>query len=68
MNQPQTMALHPYVPPITEEELARRNQAAIRLLDSWETEGDEEEQHETMEMLRHALGQGRTVSDRKLFP
>jgi len=68
MNQPQTMTLHPYVPPITEEDLARRNQAAIRLLDSWETEGDEKEQHETMEMLRHALGQDRMVSDRKLFP
>jgi hypothetical protein len=68
MNQPQTMTLHSYVPPITEEELARRNQAAIRLLDSWETEGDEQEQQETMEMLRRALGQERTASDRKLFP
>jgi hypothetical protein len=62
------MTLHPCVPPITAEELARRNQAAIRLLDSWETEGDEQEQHETMEMQWHALGQGRMVSDRKLFP
>jgi len=67
MNQPQTMTLHPYVPPITEEDLARRNQAAIRLLDSWETEGDEPEQLETMEMLRHALGEDRMASDRKLF-
>jgi hypothetical protein len=67
MNHPDTMSLHRYVPPITEEELARRNQAAIQLLDSWEDEGDEEEQRETMKVLRLALGEGRIASDRRLF-
>jgi hypothetical protein len=68
MNHPHIISLHPYVPPITEEELARRNQAAIQLLDSWESEGDEDEQRETMKVLRQALGQGRIASDRRLFP
>jgi hypothetical protein len=68
MSQPQIISLHPYVPPITEEERARRNLAAIQLLDSWENEVDEEEQRETMEVLRSALGQGRIASDRSLFP
>lgn len=52
-----TPARVPYVPPISDEELARRNRAAIELLDSWETEGDEEEQRETMAILREAIGE-----------
>ncbi len=68
MNHTQTATLHPYVTPITEEELSRRNQAAIELLDSWAKEGDEEEQRETMNVVRQALGQGRLASDRRLFP
>jgi hypothetical protein len=58
----------PYVPPISAEELARRNQAAVELLDSWETEGDEQEQRETMHTFRVALGAQRVLSSRKLFP
>jgi hypothetical protein len=57
----------PYVPPITPEELARRNQAAIRTLDSFETEGDEAEQRETLGVLRKALGEERVAGDRKVF-
>jgi hypothetical protein len=57
-----------YVPPISAEELARRNQAAIALLDAWDEEGDEEEQRETMRVLRDALGARRVASSRSLFP
>lgn len=32
-----------------------RNQAAIKLLQSWMTEGDPEEQHETWEIIRKGL-------------
>jgi hypothetical protein len=58
----------PYVPRISDEELRRRNLAAIALLDSWEAEGDEQEQRETMNILRQALGKDRVISNRKLFP
>jgi hypothetical protein len=47
------------------EELPK-NLAAIELLKSW-CEGDEKEQHETMEFLKKALDEDR-LSDRKLFP
>jgi hypothetical protein len=40
----------------------------IAMLDSWTTEGDEQEQRETMEVLREALGEKRALSSRKLFP
>jgi hypothetical protein len=61
-------ATRPYVPPISAEDLARRNEAASRLLDAWESEGDEQEQHENMQVLRKALGDERTISSWKLFP
>jgi excisionase family DNA binding protein len=48
-------------------EQARKNQAAIELLDSWLVEGDEEEQRETWEYLKKALDEDR-LSNRKLFP
>jgi hypothetical protein len=50
------------------EELLRRNQEAIDLLNTWETEGDEQEQRETMRVLREALGLERVASSRNLFP
>ena len=58
----------PYVPRIDAAELARRNQSAIELLGSWETDGDEQEQRETMQVLREALGERRVASSRNLFP
>lgn len=58
----------PYVPPLSPEDLARRNRDAAALLDSWEAEGDADEQRETMAVLREALGPGRTLSRRALFP
>ena len=58
----------PYVPPITPEELARRNAEMIRLLDEWEEEGDEQEQRETMAVIREALGPHRIASSRGQFP
>jgi hypothetical protein len=57
-----------YVPRIDDAELLRRNQAAIRLLDSWEQDGDEEEQRETLAVLKAALGEQRIASSRNLFP
>lgn len=56
------------IPPISKEELALRNQRAMALLDEWERDGDEQEQRETMEILRKALGENRTTSNRPLFP
>ena len=58
----------PYVPPIDPTDLTARNQAAIRLLDSWEAEGDEGERRETMEALRQTRGRDRVASSRPLFP
>ena len=58
----------PFLAPVSDEEQARRNREAIALLDSWETEGDEQEQRETMEILRKALGKDRVASSRNLFP
>jgi hypothetical protein len=58
-----------YVPPIDEAELARRNQAAMRLLDAWERDEEgEEEQRETLAVLKEALGERRIASYRNLFP
>jgi hypothetical protein len=57
-----------YVPRRSPEERARRNAKAIQLLRSWAEEGDEEEQRETMRVLREALGKGRIASSRPLFP
>jgi hypothetical protein len=66
--RPEPPAPRPLLEPITREELMRRNRAAVELLDSWATEGDEEEQRETMAVLRKALGPGRIGSSRPLFP
>jgi hypothetical protein len=44
-----------------------RNQALRELLRSWREEGDEQEQKEAWEFIRHALDEDR-LSDRKLFP
>ena len=57
----------PYVPPIDPEDLRRRNAEMIAILDEWETDGDEEDQRETMAVLRQALGPDRTISDRSAF-
>ena len=57
-----------YVPPVSAEELAHRNRAAIDLLDRWEAEGDEEDHRATMGVLREALGPRRVISSRNLFP
>src|SRR4051794_27576042 len=57
-----------YVPVFSPEERTRRNRDAMALLESWATEGDEEEQRETMAVLREALGENRSLSSRALFP
>ncbi len=51
----------------TPEEIRLRNERAWALLQSFVDDGDEDEQRETMEFLRRALGEERTISDRKLF-
>ncbi len=58
----------PRIIPISKEELTLRNPRAMALLDEWERDGDEQEQRETMEILRKALGENRTTSNRPLFP
>jgi hypothetical protein len=58
----------PFVPPIDAAELTRRNRAAAALLDSWEAEGDEDEQRETFVVLRRALGERRVMSSRAALP
>jgi hypothetical protein len=58
-----------YVPPIDDAELARRNRAAMRLLDAWEQDEEgEDEQRETLAVLKDALGERRIASSRNLFP
>lgn len=56
------------VPPVVDAEQARKNQAAIDLLDSWldETE-DESEDRRAWEFLKTALDEDR-LSERPLFP
>jgi hypothetical protein len=53
---------------LPDDELRRRNLAAIALLDKWEREGDEQEQAETMEVIRETLGEKRIGSNRPMFP
>ena len=61
-------AMHkPYLAPIDPEEHRRKNAAAMRLLDEFESDEDEEDQKETMAVLREALGPNRTISNRSAF-
>ena len=57
-----------YASPLTADELAQRNRELIELLNSWESEGDEQEQRETLTVLREALGRRRVASSRAQFP
>jgi hypothetical protein len=63
-----TAPAKPYVPPITPEELRRRNAEMIALLNEWATEGDERDQRETLAVLRQALGPDRVMGSRSQFP
>ena len=58
----------PLVPPMSKEERHRRNMEAIRLIEDWDRNGDEQEQRESMEILIKALGPDRTMSCRDAFP
>ncbi len=58
----------PYLSPLTADEEAQRNRELIELLDSWESEGDEQEQRETLTVLREVLGRRRMASSRAQFP
>jgi hypothetical protein len=58
----------PATPPIVDAEQARKNQAAIDLLDSWLNEDqDASEQQQAWDFLKTALDEDR-LSDRPLFP
>jgi membrane peptidoglycan carboxypeptidase len=46
---------------------AARQQALSELLQSWEEEGDEQEQNETLQFIQQALNEDR-LSNRPLFP
>jgi hypothetical protein len=61
------MPIETVTPEMPREERIQKNQAAIELLQSWEEEGDEQEQTETWEYLRKALDEDR-LSNRPLFP
>ncbi|HKV59230.1 MAG TPA: hypothetical protein VJO32_13150 [Ktedonobacteraceae bacterium] len=51
--------------PRSQDEFLQKKRDLIQLLKSWR-EGDEQEQHETLEYLKQALDENR-FSDRKLF-
>ena len=57
----------PRLLPIPPDELRRRNARTIAMLDAWESDGDEDDQRETMAVLRQALGPDRTASSRSAF-
>jgi hypothetical protein len=57
-----------YASPLTADDLAQRKRDLIELLNSWESEGDEQEQRETLTVLREALGRRRVASSRAQFP
>ena len=52
--------------PLSDEELDRRAEAAIRALDALDDMGDEDEQRETLDALIEAIDQDR-LSDRRRF-
>ena len=55
----------PFVPVVASEELALRNAAAIALLDEWEADaGSDQDQRDTMDVLRRTLGPDRVASNR----
>jgi len=53
--------------PIIDKEQAKKNQAAIDLMDSWLNEDDPAEHQETWDFLKKALDEDR-LSSRPLFP
>jgi hypothetical protein len=61
------VASGPYVSTLTADDLARRNRDLIELLNSWESEGDEQEQRETLTVLREAMGRRRVASSLAQF-
>jgi hypothetical protein len=52
--------------PLSEEEIRRRNEQAIRALDALDDMGDEDEQRETLEFLIKAIDEDR-LSNRRRF-
>ena len=57
----------PYLAAVDPEEHRRKNAAAMKLLDEFEADDDEQDQKETMTVLREALGPNRTISNRSVF-
>jgi hypothetical protein len=58
----------PLIPPMDPEERRRRNAAAIALIEEWANDEEtEQDQRETMDVLRKALGPDRIASYRTAF-
>jgi excisionase family DNA binding protein len=58
----------PIVPKLDSEDLDASNHELLKLLASWVSEGDQDEQREILATLKKALGPHRVASSRKLFP
>ena len=58
----------PFVPLLSDEELDQSHRELAELLDSWEKDGDEQEQRETLAILREALGERHMAPSRNAFP
>ncbi len=56
------------VPRLSAEELTESNRELAELLDSWERDGDEQEQRQTLSALREALGERHFPSSRNPSP
>jgi hypothetical protein len=56
-----------YVPPMPRNEVRDRNARLVALLNQWESEGDEQEQRETLDVIRKALGPDRVASSRAIL-
>ena len=59
----------PLVPPMDAEERRQRNAAALSLIEEWaRDEESDQDQRETMDVLRKALGPDGIASSRPIFP
>jgi hypothetical protein len=58
----------PLIPPMDPEERRRRNAAVVALIEEWANdEASDQDQRETMDVLRKALGPDRVASNRPAF-
>ena len=67
-SNPELAKAKPTIPVLADDEVLRKNRAAMELLDAWEHDVDEQDQRETMKVIRETLGKDRVGSSRALFP